>query len=41
MVNPNFFLKQLTEADKRFFANCKSLRNFLLQVIKERKAMTT
>ena len=40
MVNPNFFLKQLTEADKRFFANCKSLRNFLLQVIKERKAST-
>ena len=38
MFYPNFFLKQITEADKRYFANCKSLRNFLLEIVKERKA---
>ena len=39
IVNPNFFLKQLTEVDRRFFINCKTLRNFLLDVVQERKKM--
>ena len=39
IVNPNFFLKQMTEADRRFFINCKTLRKFLIDVVQERKKM--
>ena len=39
IVNPNFFLKQMTEVDRRFFINCKTLRKFLIDVVQERKKM--
>ena len=39
IVNPHFFLKQMTEVDRRFFINCKTLRNFLVNVVQERKKM--
>ena len=39
LVNPSFYLKQITEVDRRFFINCKTLRNFLVNVVQERKKM--
>ena len=36
LVCPSLFLKQITEVDKRYFANCGTLRAFIMESIKER-----
>ena len=37
LFSPEFFLKQITEADRRFFKNCETLRGCIKEAIRERQ----